>query len=37
MLHWNARLAALAAVVALIVIALAGLGIETETTYNLYW
>ena len=35
MLHWNPRLVALAAVIALILIALCGLGIETD--YNLYW
>ena len=35
MLHWNPRLVALAAVLALIALALGGLGIETP--YNLYW
>jgi hypothetical protein len=35
MLHWRPRLVALAVVVALILVALGGLGIEL--TYNLYW
>ena len=35
MLHWSPRLVALAAALALIVLALGGLGIETF--YNLYW
>jgi len=35
MLHWNPRLVALTAAVVLILVALAGLGIETA--YNLYW
>jgi hypothetical protein len=35
MLHWKPRLAALAAVVALIAVALGGLGLED--VYNLYW
>jgi len=35
LLHWKPRLIALAAVLALVLVALAGLGIEL--TYNLYW
>jgi hypothetical protein len=35
MLHWKPRLVALAAVLALVLVALAGLGIEFA--YNLYW
>jgi hypothetical protein len=35
LLHWSPRLVALAAVLALVLIALGGLGIEL--TYNLYW
>jgi hypothetical protein len=35
MLHWNPRLVALIAVIALILLALGGLGIEVD--YNLYW
>jgi hypothetical protein len=35
MLHWKPRLVALAAVLALIAVALGGLGIELA--YNLYW
>lgn len=35
MLHWKPRLVALAAVLALVLIALAGLG--TEIFDNLYW
>lgn len=35
MLHWSPRLVALAAAVALVVIALGGIGIGT--VYNLYW
>jgi hypothetical protein len=34
-LHWKPRLIALAAVLALILVALGGLGIEFA--YNLYW
>jgi hypothetical protein len=34
-LHWKPRLVALTAVLALVLIALAGLG--TEIAYNLYW
>ena len=35
MLHWKPRVVALIAVLALVLIALAGLG--TELAYNLYW
>jgi hypothetical protein len=35
LLHWRVRLIALAAVLALILVALGGLGIEVP--YNLYW
>jgi hypothetical protein len=35
LLHWNPRLVAVVAVIALVLVALAGLGIEL--TYNLYW
>jgi hypothetical protein len=35
MLHWSPRLVALAAAIALIVLALGGLGVEAF--YNLYW
>jgi hypothetical protein len=35
MLHWKPRLVTLAAMVALILLALAGLGFELA--YNLYW
>jgi hypothetical protein len=34
-LHWKPRLVALTAVLALVLIALAGLGVEIA--YNLYW
>lgn len=34
-LHWKPRLVALTALLALVLIALAGLG--TEIAYNLYW
>jgi hypothetical protein len=34
-LHWKSRLVALTAVLALVLIALAGLGVEIA--YNLYW
>jgi hypothetical protein len=34
-LHWKPRLVALIAVLALVLIALAGLGVEFA--YNLYW
>jgi hypothetical protein len=39
MLHWNPRVVALAAVLALILLALGGLGYEAglDTSYNLYW
>jgi hypothetical protein len=35
LLHWKPRLVATAAVLALVLIALGGLGIEVD--YNLYW
>jgi hypothetical protein len=35
LLHWRPRLVALAAVIALVLLALGGLGIEVD--YNLYW
>jgi hypothetical protein len=35
LLHWKPRLVAIAAVLALVLVALAGLGIELA--YNLYW
>jgi hypothetical protein len=35
LLHWNPRLVALAAALALILLVLGGLGIEEP--YNLYW
>jgi hypothetical protein len=35
MLHWSPRLIALAGALALVLIALCGLGFET--VYNLYW
>jgi hypothetical protein len=35
MLHWSPRLVTLAAALALILVALGGLGYETA--YNLYW
>jgi hypothetical protein len=35
LLHWNPRLVALAAALALILISLGGLGIDEP--YNLYW
>jgi hypothetical protein len=35
LLHWKPRLVAIAAVLALVLIALGGLGIEVD--YNLYW
>jgi hypothetical protein len=35
LLHWNPRLVAVVAVIMLVLVALAGLGIEL--TYNLYW
>jgi hypothetical protein len=35
LLHWSPRLVALAAVLALVLLALGGLGIEAP--YNLYW
>jgi hypothetical protein len=34
-LHWKPRLVAIAAVLALVLVALGGLGIEVD--YNLYW
>lgn len=38
MLHWKPRLVVLAAILALILVALGGLGFEeTLTSYNLYW
>jgi hypothetical protein len=38
MLHWKPRLVAVAAILALILLALGGLGIEDSLTgYNLYW
>ncbi|MDX6491143.1 MAG: hypothetical protein QOD43_1388 [Gaiellaceae bacterium] len=38
MLHWKTRLVAVAAILALILLALGGLGIEDSLTgYNLYW
>ena len=35
LLHWKPRLVAIAAVLALVLVALAGLGYELA--YNLYW
>jgi hypothetical protein len=35
LLHWKPRLVAIAVVLALVLIALGGLGIEID--YNLYW
>jgi predicted RND superfamily exporter protein len=38
MLHWNHRLVVIAAILALILLALGGLGFEEfSTDYNLYW
>jgi hypothetical protein len=39
MLHWKPRVVTLAAILALILLALGGLGFETgfDTSYNLYW
>ena len=38
MLHWKPRLVVLAAILALILLALGGLGFEDSLTgYNLYW
>ncbi len=38
MLHWKPRLIVLAAILALILLALGGLGFdESLTSYNLYW
>jgi hypothetical protein len=38
MLHWNHRLVVIAAILALILLALGGLGFEESlTSYNLYW
>ena len=37
MLHWKPRLVAIAVVLALMLVALGGLGIEVTEYYNLYW
>ena len=37
MLHWKPRLVAVAVVLALVLVALGGLGIEVGESYNLYW
>jgi hypothetical protein len=38
MLHWNHRLVVIAAILALILLALGGLGYEDSlSSYNLYW
>ena len=38
MLHWNHRLVVVAAILALILLALGGLGFEDSLgSYNLYW
>lgn len=36
-LHWKPRLVAIAVVLALVLVALGGLGIEVGENYNLYW
>jgi hypothetical protein len=36
-LHWKPRLVAIAVVLALVLVALGGLGIEVSENYNLYW
>jgi hypothetical protein len=36
-LHWKPRLVAIAVVLALVLVALGGLGIEVGEYYNLYW
>jgi hypothetical protein len=36
-LHWKPRLVAVAVVLALVIVALGGLGIEVSESYNLYW
>jgi hypothetical protein len=36
-LHWKPRLVAIAVDLALVLVALSGLGIEVVESYNLYW